>query len=833
MLRCLAILVVVMVPALAAGAEPVDYLKDIKPLLTVRCYACHGAIQQKSGLRADTAKALIEAGVVVPGKSAESTILKHVTAQKDFAKMPPPFEGETLTEAQVKTLKQWIDEGAIAPPNERPDPDPRAHWAFRPPVRGQVPKVKTRTTNDAIDAFLAAEWEKRGLRPQPAADRGILLRRVYLDLTGLPPTGEQIAAFFEDSAPNAYEKLVDRLLASPQYGERWGRHFLDLWRYSDWWGLGAEVRNSQKHMWHWRDWVVESLNADVGYDAMIRSMLAADELTPTDETQLRATGFLARQYFRFNRTTWMDETVEHTAKAFLGLTVNCAKCHDHKYDPISHTDYYKLRAVFEPYQVRMDFVSGQLDPEKNGLPRAFDCNLDAPTYKHERGDERRPLTGKAIPPGIPQLLAFTEYKPVPVSLPAAAYSPHIAPQVVAAHRTAAAKDGPLAIAAVDARAAADRSKVLGWPGQYRTAARAASKAEKELALSKLQFDFLRAEFAVLFRRADSVKKRDAAKAVVVQAQKALETPSETYTSLKGSIKTPESNVETEAHRNLPFPNVSSGRRSALASWIADARNPLTARVLVNHVWARHFGQPLVATVFDFGRKGAKPSHPELLDWLAVEFTEHNWSLKHLHRLIVTSQAYRMSSSSLGADANAKADPENRTLWRQNSVRMEAQAVRDSLLQLAGKLDLALGGPSVPSAAQDASLRRSLYFFQSHNEHHKFLMQFDDANVLECYRRTESIVPQQALTLANSKFAITMADAIAAKLRSASDEAFLAEAFRLILGTKPTAEEVAACRTTIGEWKSTLIGQKHPDPVMKARSNLVIALLNHNDYVTIR
>jgi len=837
MLRWSVLLMLVVIAGPGFTAEPVDYMKDVKPILTVRCYACHGSLQQKAGLRADTAKSLIDSGVVVPGKSAESPILAHVQGKPGVKKMPPAFEGETLTEQQVNTLKAWIDAGAIAPANEPSDPDPREHWAFTPPKRGGIPNLKKQTSNNPIDAFLAAEWEKRGVNPNAPAENGILIRRVYLDLTGLPPTSDQLDEFLKNPTRQAYDQIVDRLLASPHYGERWGRHFLDLYRYSDWWGLGAEVRNSQKHMWHYRDWVIESLNADVGYDAMIRSMLAADELTPTDPKQLRATGYLARQYFKFNRTTWMDETIEHTAKAFLGLTVNCSKCHDHKYDPISHNDYYRLRAVFEPYQIRMDLVPGVLDIEKNGMPRAFDCNLEAPTYKHERGDERKPLTGKAVAPGIPPLLEFAEYKPVSVTLPGEAFTPQIRPEIVAIYRTAAMKDGELAVRAVDARATADRMKVLGWPSQFHVAARAASKAEKQLALSKLEFVYLKAEWGVFAKKPNAAKTKEAAKAAVVAARITLEVPSETYTPLKGSIKTAESNVEPEAHRNLPFPSTSSGRRTALANWIADARNSLTARVLVNHVWARHFGKPLVGTVFDFGRKGAKPTHPELLDWLAVEFTEHHWSLKHLHKLIVTSQAYRMSSSTVGADANLKADPENRYLWRQNSVRMEAQVIRDSLLHLAGKLDLTLGGASIPPTAQDVSLRRSLYFFQSHNEHHKFLMQFDDANVLECYRRTESIVPQQALTLANSKFSITMGEAIAEKLREkfakATDEVYVAGVFKLILTTSPSANEIAACLAALNEWRGVLTTQKHPDPAAKARADLVIALLNHNDFVTVR
>jgi hypothetical protein len=833
----------------AAGVEP-DYLRDVKPTLAARCYACHAALRQKAGLRVDTVKSLVESGAVVPGKSAESPLVLHVTATGDHARMPPPSEGDGLTAKQIELIRRWIDAGATAPANDPPDPDPRDHWAFRPPKRGQIPSTKSQIPTNPVDAFLATAWEEHGLTPQPQADKRLLLRRVTLDLTGLPPTPEEFDAFLKDTSPDAYEKVVDRLLASPAYGERWGRHFMDVWRYSDWWGLGAEVRNSQKHMWHWRDWIVESLNADKGYDQMVREMLAADELYPTDPDRLRATGYLARPYFLFNRTTWLDEAVEHTAKAFLGLTVNCAKCHDHKYDPIRQDDYYRLRAVFEPYQLRTDMVPGEPDFEKDGLPRAFDCNPDASTYKHERGDERRPLTDRRMEPGVPPLLEFAPFKPVPVSLPLEAYSPQLKPFVVEAHLAAARKEGEAAVRAVEARAEADRLRVYGFPGQFRPAARRAAAAERQAALVKAEAALTKAEWAAFTaptaKRAELVKKRDAARTARDAARKAAADPGEAYTPLRGALKTPESNVEAEASRNKPFPATSTGRRTALANWIADKRNPLTARVLVNHVWARHFGKPLVATVFDSGRKGAKPTHPELLDWLACEFVDPTkpgdvrpraWSLKHLHRLIVTSQAYRMSSSNAEADADRKLDPENVYLWRQNPVRMEAEAVRDGLLHLAGQLDPTPGGPPVPVAQQDASRRRSLYFVHSHNDHHKFLSQFDGPSVLECYRRTESIVPQQALALSNSKLALTAADAINRRLHdrlgTVSDEAFAVAAFEAILAGTPTDAEKAACLDALDEWRRVLKEQNRPEPTTRARANLVAALLNHNDFVTVR
>jgi mono/diheme cytochrome c family protein len=878
--------------ALLAGplcaAEPVDYLRHVKPVLAAHCYACHGALQQKGGLRLDTAKFVRDGGdggpVVVPGKAGESLLIARATAGDGKRRMPPMNLGEALSEKEVAVVRAWIDQGATGPADEKPEPDPKDHWAFRAPVRRPVPLVKDAShARNPIDAFLAAAREQRGLTPQPPADRYTLLRRVTLDLTGLPPTPDQLAAFAADPSPDAYEKVVDRLLASPQYGERWGRHWMDVWRYSDWWGLGAEVRNSQKHIWHWRDWIVESLNADKGYDQMVREMLAADELYPADLDRLRATGFLARQYFLFNRNTWLEETVEHTSKAFLGLTMNCAKCHDHKYDPISQQDYYRFRAFFEPYQVRLEEAPGETDFEKDGIPRAFDCNLDAPTYRFVRGDERQPVKDRPLPSGLPRLLAFSELDIRPVLLPPEAHSPGLRPFVLEDHLRAAEKRiaagrealakaqqalaeaekvGPLprtaparaavvvaekALAAAEAqplalrgRALADRAKSeQPNASDAHTLAQLAALAEKRAGLASAEENLARAEWELLAadaaKKAAAETKRKTAQDTVAAAKKALEAPGEAYTPLRGALKTPENNLETEASRNKPFPTTSSGRRSALARWMTDPRHPLTARVAVNHVWTRHFGKPLVPTVFDFGRKGTPPTHPELLDWLAVEFVESGWSLKHLHRLMVTSDAYRMTSSSAGAPSiNRTADAENRWYWRMNPVRMEAQVVRDSLLSLAGDLDLRMGGPTAP-AADESSRRRSLYYFHSHNEYQRFLSMFDDANVLECYRRAESIVPQQALAVSNSKLALGAAARINARLHArlgeVSDAEFIKAAFETVLAATPTAEEQKECAAALNELKELLKG--HPDATRRARGDLIQALVNHNDFITVR
>lgn len=887
--RTLCLVAVLLLTASPSSAgEQVDYLKQIKPLLSARCYPCHGALKQQAGLRLDTAAAIQQGGkqgpAIVPGKSDQSLLLERVSTVDDTSRMPPESEGEGLKAPEIALLKEWIDQGAASPPDEKPEPDPREHWAFRAPVRPSPPfsgesKTSAQPRNP-IDGFLLAKLRTAGLEPVAEADKRLLLRRVHLDLIGLPPTREEQAAFLADQSPDAFERIVDRLLASPQYGERWGRHWMDIWRYSDWWGLGAEVRNSQKHIWHWRDWIIESLNADKGYDLMIREMLAADELYPTDYDKLRATGFLARQYFRFNRNTWLDETVEHTSKAFLGLTINCAKCHDHKFDPIAQMDYYRLRAFFEPYQVRIDQLPGEVDLEKNGLPRAFDCNLDSKTFPFQRGDEKRPLLDRPLSPGLPALLTLGDLTIHPVALPPEAQHPGLRPFVLADQLRAAqdriraarsnsgqamnalgtaeamaprelnamllldqaSKAVVLAektlqtaeaqVPALLARAQADQVRAYGTATEESQAlTRAAAVAERQAAVAKAEEELANSELAWSkaepAKQAEITKRLSAARTGLAQARKALETPGESYLPLQGSAKTPESNLEAEASRNKPYPITSSGRRSALAQWLTDQRNPLTARVAVNHIWLRHFGRPLVTTVFDFGRKGSPPTHPELLDYLAVEFMENGWSIKHLHRLMVTSSAYRRASSSAGADSARQIDPENRLYWRMNPVRMEAQLVRDSLLHLAGELNPMLGGPSVPSASQEQSRRRSLYFFQSHNEHDKFLSMFDDANVLECYRRAESIVPQQALALSNSKLAQALVEKIAHRLNDkfgqTTDEEFIRAAFELLLASEPTAAELLECKQAFEQWGDG----------KRARRLLVGVLVNHNDYVTIR
>jgi hypothetical protein len=415
-------------------------------------------------------------------------------------------------------------------------------------------------------------------------------------------------------------------------------------------------------------------------------------------------------------------------------------------------------------------------------------------------------------------------------------SPQTQAATVLAERTLAVAEAQTST--LRTRAAADQARAQQPPAaNAKELAQQAARAERVLVALRAEETLARAELDVL--RADDKKRgevekqlaaaRDAAK----KARAAVNAPSETYTPLRGALKTLESNVEPEASRNRAFPATSTGRRSALAHWLTDPRHPLTARVAVNHVWLRHFGKPLVPSLFDFGRKGTPPTHPALLDYLAVEFMENGWSLKHLHRLMVTAHAYRLTSSAAGAAShNLSADAENRWYWRRNPLRMEAEVLRDSLLHLAGELDSTMSGPAVP-VSQEASRRRSLYFVHSHNDQQKFLAMFDHANVLECYRRAESIVPQQALALSNSRLALDLAERITTRLTAIPERDFIRTAFEMILASPPTAAEQAACEQALTRVRGLLQQQKQAAPDRQARVMLVQALLNHNDFVTIR
>ncbi len=862
-----------MLASLATAAEDAEvYSRSVKPVLARRCASCHGALKQKAGLRLDTAAAILKGGEtgpsVEPGEAAESLLVARVTSADAAERMPP--EGEPLRPEEVAAIRSWIASGAKAPEGEVGQSDPRDHWSFRAPVRPSVPEASAGA--NPIDAFLSVDHRRIGLTPRPRAEKSLLLRRVTLDLTGLAPSREMLRAFLADSSPDAYEKAVDRLLASPQFGERWGRHWMDVWRYSDWDGFNEEIRESRPFIFHWRDWIVESLNGDIGYDRMIVLMLAADEAAPEDDSSLRATGFLARNWDKFSRVRWLDNNVEHTAKAFLGLTIACARCHDHKYDPIAQTDYYRFRAIFEPHEVREDRLPLGPNASRDGLPRAFDAKLSEPTYLFLRGDDGRPDKTKVIAAGVPDFLAKAPIQPTPIRVPAASRHPMLRPfikddlraraskAVEDARRTldAATPDNrPIADAtvivteasqrAIDARILADEARVSEPPGpEAKPLAVRAKRAQADLAAREADLRLAKAQAGLSAAR-KALKDGDGATKTALSAAEAE------LVAAASAVSSSFVGIETTATDYTPlgpsYPAESTGRRLALAKWIASPENPLTARVAVNHVWARHFGRPLVGNMFDFGHNGPPPTHPALLDWLAAEFASEGWSLKRLHRLIVTSDAYTRGSTASGPDdPNLASDPDNVHYWRMNPRRMEAEAVRDNLLHASGLLDPAIGGPDIDQALALTSRRRSLYLRHAQDKRALFLKVFDSPSANDCYRRIDSVMPQQALALANSPLAIEAARRLAADLAkdSAADPEFLTQAFEAVLGRDPSDEERAACQRFLDEQAGrfatplTLFDAgpvatvpASSDPRQRAREGLVHVLFNHNDFVTIR
>ena len=863
------------------------YRDRVEPLLARSCTPCHNAKMKQGGLDLSTRESLLRGSehgpVVIPGNANDSQLYKVVAHVSEPAM---PFKGKKLADDDIATISAWIKAGL--PFGDTPDQkslsraQAEEHWAFKQPVRPPVP-ASNRGSNP-IDAFLAAQQEKRGLSPLPETDKRTLLRRVHFDLVGVPPSEKAVAAFIADKSPQAYEKVVDELLASSQYGERWGRHWLDIWRYSDWYGFrqSNQVRYSQRHIWRWRDWTVESLNENKPYDRMVTEMLAGDEIAPTDPKVLRATGYLARNWYMFNRNVWLQDTVEYTSAAFLGVTMKCARCHTHKYDPIPHADYYKMRAFFEPHDVRTDRVPGQADTLKDGVPRVYDADASRPTYRFIRGNENSPETSVPLEPAVPELFGNVDLKIAPVPLPAEAAFPDgrsfVGPDLLAQAQAAIEKaeadlkkanDKPeaapvilaaalrlqaakAALPALKARLEADAA-VMATPAppNMEELAEHARKLERNANFLLAQAETTLGQYELEQAKTDE-KKRDAALRRLEAAVKSLKEPAEGYTPV-----------------GPRYPNTSSGRRSALARWITAKDNPLTARVAINHMWLRHFGKPLVSTVFNFGKSGKAPSHPELLDWLAVEFMDRNWDMKAMHRLMVTSKAYKMQSSGWKADApQAKIDPDNTYLWHMNVRRVEAESVRDTLLALAGKLDPTMGGPDIDEQKAEDVYRRSIYFRTAPDLQVEMLKVFDAASPNECFQRSESIVPQQALALANSKLSLTMAREVAAQLsplpsapvnpadgnRSVaaatlpSDSKFVAAAFERILGRAPTSGEMQESanylreqalfyqdRSQLTPFKSGPEATVKPseDPNQRARESLVHVLLNHNDIVTIR
>ena len=1131
-----ALLLCVIGGQLAVNAAPVDYATQVKPLLRERCYACHGTLKQEAGLRLDSGDLIRQGGengpVVLASNPNASALLERISARDPEHRMPPI--GKPLSAEQIQLMRDWVAAGSPSPTDEQPEEDPRQHWAFRLPARPVMPTIsRPAWAHNPIDQLVYAVYDRERLTPADDADPAVRLRRVYLDLIGLPPRAAELAAFLADPSQDHYLRVVDRLLASPQYGERWGRHWMDVWRYSDWYGRRKEndVRNSAPQIWRWRDWIIDSLNYDKSYARMVEEMLAADELAATDDSAWPATGYLIRNYYSLNPNEWMRHSVEYTGKAFLGLTFNCAHCHDHKYDPITHEDYFRMRAFFEPLGIRQDRVPGQPDPPpypsyvysgsrkavRVGMVRVYDERPGVETWFYTGGDERNKDKQRgSIAPGVPAFLAelFPEIKPV--DLPLSGWYPGARPNIQKAileeqqQAIAAAEQRALHLTAqpVDTRdleqqlAAAQEvfqreltaAIQSGQPGAlagkqslYLDAVEGRRIVQNELPNLKtlpvgteisFQLRILQDQHVNFQLARDTVKGltalyvsfvagkinsyragteyqefvagnynfgdgenhfkvtlvidppqdqallsvqlmgsdrllvkpvpialngwnptrnpdqpftfdcRTGTKALVDQVtlvagkQKfawGFETPRftdgedvegidgwvihpqsvapassvvsmiaacdsarESYTRLKQAetalqgaslgtqvasrgvtanrlklvslqatiaadnaqkVKAEPTKKEAlaraayqqelaaglalaewqimearfEISRTQTLPDTdqqkaarlkqyeqqlatakkqkqatetrrakaaesvdytrlsrvtrqqSTGRRSSLARWITNPRNPLTPRVAVNHIWLRHFHSPLVESVYDFGRNGKPPSHPALLDWLAVELVENQWSMKHLHRLMVTSHTYQLGAGAAVQTANRDKDRDNRWLWRRNQGRMEAEVIRDSLLFLSGRLNQTLGGQVLLNTESTTTWRRSMYYevYPEAGGNMPFAELFDPPNPGECFRRSATVVPQQALALSNSQLTHAASAATTGQINAETPTGFIRAAFLHILARTATAEELAAC---LKFWERQRQELKNEDQV---RESLVRVLFNHNDFVTIR
>ncbi len=746
---------------------------------------------------------------------------------------------------------------------------------FEPVTRPTLPRTPTPLgITNPVDAFLSSARLQHNLVARPEADKQTLLRRVYLDLTGLQPTPVETAAFMAETRPDAYERTVDTLLSSQRYGERWGRHWMDVWRYSDWagWADGNQIRDSKPFIWRWRDWIVDSLNQDKGYDQMVREMLAADEIAPEDPTALRATGYLVRNFKLLSREQWMDDLLNHTGRAFMGVTLGCAKCHNHMYDPITQDEYYRVRAVFEPHNVRTDRVPGQPDVTKDGLVHAFDADPKATTYFFVRGDERNPDKSRPMAPGVPAVFGGS-FKVTPVALPQLAVNPDRRGFVIAEARDAAdlairdaedkltqpggnlneklaaVKNAHAAQTALEAVLDAEKAEELpaGKTSQeWKLAATAASKAQKQADVAANVLALIRARSAATAAAAADTNagEKAANHAALAAARKvADEAVAKAETALRTARAALDAKPGTDFRPRVAttYPATSTGRRTAFANWLASRENPLTARVAANQIWMRHFGTGIVPSVDDFGANGRKPSHPELLDWLASELMSSNWRMKPLHRLIVTSRAYRMAST---ADpVSLKRDPDNVYLWRMPSRRMEAELVRDNILYASGDLDEMRGGPEVDHMQGLKSRRRSLYLQSAAEKQVEFLSIFDGPSVSECYARKPSVMPQQALALANSEIAIGEATALAKRLDptlALTPAQFVEKASLAVLARQPSVEERRLCteflekgvQPTSGVKQASLNAAEQPS-LERRRMNLILVLFNHTDFVTIR
>jgi hypothetical protein len=837
----------------AAAVEPISFEKHVRPILKAYCFECHGEGEKlKADLDLRLRRFLVKGGesgsAVDPGAPEKSLLYTKIKN----GKMPP--SKKKLSKDEVALIRRWITEGArtAAPEPEtiaagwHATAEDRAFWAFQPIRRPEVPTVR-QSVRTPIDAFLLARLEKEGLTFSPEADKRTLIRRAYFDLIGLPPTPQEVDSFVNDPAPDAYEKRIDQLLASPHYGERWGRHWLDVAGYADSDGYASEdlVR---PYAYKYRDYVIRSFNADKSFDQFIQEQLAGDEmlrppyqnLSPADVEKLVATGFLRMapdgtgapgvdQALARNQV--VADTLKIVSTSLLGLTVGCAQCHNHRYDPIPQSDYYRLRAVFEP---AYDWKSWRAPAQRllslatpAGKKRAAAVEAEAVRIDQARLKKQQEYIDATfekelakLPEELREPIRTARETPVTKQTPQQK-------KLLKDHPSVNVTAGSLYL--YDSKAAAD---LKGYAD--RAAAVRVMKPIEEFVAPLTEVPG-QVPTTFLFNRGDHEQPRQAVE--------------------PGGLVILEPALLLKIGPDTARPT--TGRRLALARWLTDGQHPLPARVLVNRVWMHHFGRGIVATPSDFGALGERPTHPELLDWLAHDFMGHGWRLKRLHKLLMTSTAYRQASRR--DPERDRLDPDNHLLGRMSIRRLEAEAIRDSVLAVSGRLNLKQFGAPVPVRVDEVGqvvigidttdtagrpsgkviplfgeeFRRSIYV-QVRRSRTLTLFETFDAATMEpnCEIRNASTVAPQALLLMNNRFVIEEAEALAERLRKEAGDDLQGQimlGWRLAFGKEPAPRDVEETLAFLAEQTETLKGAKK-EPRQLALANWCQALLSANRFL---
>lgn len=730
--------------------------------------------------------------------------------------MPRPAAAAATLFVFVYSLMAATPEEETKPPVFKPQH--KRWWAIQPVAKPVVPTLDeagSRWARNEIDHFVYDKLKSKEIRPSGAADKQTFLRRVTLDLTGIPPTAAEAQAFLADTRPGAEERLVDRLLASPRYGERWGRHWLDVVRYAD--SDGFKQDDTRPNMWRYRDWVIQSFNEDKPYDRFLREQIAADELYPGDLKAMPGLGYLRlfedefnQANIRLRRQELLNDLTDNTAYALMGVTLACARCHDHKFDPLLHRDYYRLQAFF--VNLKIDDEATNATPEQIASYRA--------------GMEKYRAAAKPV---LDKIEAF-------MAEPRAKYRHEYTVRF------------PEEVQTVITMPAAKRTP-LDWQ-IYHKAITQVEVPDAEV-ISKRADSASKVKYKALLAELDAYRHLlpEPLPRLQIMRDQAIDAPP-THVLRAGAIDAPAEEVQpgflsildpTPAKVTARPDLGSSGRRTALANWLADAKNPLTTRVIVNRVWQHHFGRGLVGTPNDFGLMGERPTNRELLDWLTASFTgTDGWSIKKLHKRIVLSATYRQSSEFRPEAATI--DSDNKLLWRYPRRRLEAESIRDSMLAVSGLLDPTMGGPGVfpkvpagteiqegrhwkKSTGPADEYRASVYIFARRLVRYPMLQSFDAPLAIEsCGQRQETVTPDQALELLNGEAAAGFAQALAKRVANdagQTPEALVERAFRLTLGRTPTAAEMTRSRNFLAK----------PDP-RAALEDLCLSLLSSSEFLYI-